>query len=232
MTDYPENTTHWRTVLEEATLIGFRICPFATRVQIVANLKNINLRTEYIDLVDKPAWFLKLSPTGTVPAIQVGGRFIFESVVIADLIDTLTGEALYPKEPLEKFQNKSWIEYASTVIRSQYMMIMARDLNTFEIQKGSLSKCLEKIEGAIAGTPYFNGPTISMVDAVYAPVLYRFLFLESRYGINILHKHPNIRMWAEAMTTHPSVVAIHGDDFSTQLIEHMTSNGSVLTPRE
>lgn len=232
MIDRPENTAHWRTILEEATLIGFRICPFVARAQIVANIKNVNLRTEYIDLVNKPAWFLKLSPTGTVPAIQIGGRFIFESVVIADLIDTLTGEALYPEEPLEKFQNKSWIEYASTVIRSQYMMIMARDLDTFEIQKRSLSKCLKNVEGAISGNPYFNGSTISMVDAVYAPVLHRFLFLERRYGIHILDEYPSIKTWAETVTTHPSVVAVHGDDFNAALIEHMTLNGSALTSRD
>ena len=75
-------------------LISSATCPFVQRSAITLEYKRVPYEIEFIDLNDKPKWFLEISPTGKVPVLVVrdGDREIvlFESAVINEYLDEIT----------------------------------------------------------------------------------------------------------------------------------------------
>lgn len=53
------------------TLVSFKICPYVVRVAAALFYKNIPFDIKYIDLSDRPEWFIKISPLEKVPLLIV-----------------------------------------------------------------------------------------------------------------------------------------------------------------
>ncbi|MBC8845342.1 glutathione S-transferase N-terminal domain-containing protein, partial [Escherichia coli] len=53
------------------TLISFTTCPYVQRAIIALKEKNVDFDVVYIDLANKPDWFLAISPLGKVPVLKV-----------------------------------------------------------------------------------------------------------------------------------------------------------------
>ena len=90
-------------------LISFKTCPFVQRAVITLKHKTIDFDITYIDLADPPDWFLEISPLGKVPVLKVDDEILFESAVINEYLDEITGGELQPKEPLARAKNRAWI---------------------------------------------------------------------------------------------------------------------------
>ncbi len=75
-------------------LISFNLCPFVQRSVITLNKKGIDYKITYIDLADKPDWFLALSPLGKVPVLKHGDEVLFESAVINEYLDEITPQQI------------------------------------------------------------------------------------------------------------------------------------------
>ena len=69
------------------TLISFDICPFVQRSVITLEEKGVKYNIKYIELENKPDWFLAISPFGKVPVLQVNDKVLFESAVINEYLD-------------------------------------------------------------------------------------------------------------------------------------------------
>lgn len=50
-------------------LVSFKNCPFVQRVMGALVMKNVPFEIEYIELNNKPQWFLDISPNGQVPVL-------------------------------------------------------------------------------------------------------------------------------------------------------------------
>jgi len=59
--------------------VSHTLCPYVQRAVITLHEKQIPHEREYVDLAQKPAWFLALSPLGKVPLLLVGDTGLFES---------------------------------------------------------------------------------------------------------------------------------------------------------
>lgn len=67
--------------------------------------------TVFIDLSDKPEWYLEKYPAGKVPALNYDGKFLSESLLLADFLDELFPESpLWNNSPLQKILDKMFIE--------------------------------------------------------------------------------------------------------------------------
>ena len=71
----------------------------STRRAIVLMEKGVPFERRDVDLKNKPAWFLALSPLGKTPVLQVGDDAIFESAVICEYLDDTHGPACIPYHP-------------------------------------------------------------------------------------------------------------------------------------
>ncbi len=56
------------------TLISHHLCPYVQRATIALREKDVPFERVNVDLADKPGWFVRLSPLGKVPLLQVGQR--------------------------------------------------------------------------------------------------------------------------------------------------------------
>lgn len=62
-------------------LISNYLCPYTQRAAIQLAEKGIAYERVYIDLANKPEWFLQVSPLGKVPLLRVGDAALFETRV-------------------------------------------------------------------------------------------------------------------------------------------------------
>ena len=58
--------------METIELISFKICPFVQRSAITLLKKGVDFKITYVDLQNKPDWFLAISPLGKVPVVKYG----------------------------------------------------------------------------------------------------------------------------------------------------------------
>lgn len=78
-------------------------CSFCERVWFALEGKGIAFETEFIDLQNKPQWYLDLVPTALVPAAKFDGQLIYESKdILLALEERFPDPALLPENPTEQ----------------------------------------------------------------------------------------------------------------------------------
>jgi glutathione S-transferase len=196
-------------------LVSFDICPYVERSRIVLLEKGAPHEVEFIDLANKPPWFLAISPMGRVPVLLVDDRPIFESAIINELLDELYPRPrLLPAEPIPRAEARAWIVFANDVVMPASLDAMVALSGGFAgdalaRRLGTLRDALAKLEREVArsGGPYFLGEAFTLVDAAYAPFLRRWRMGETWGGpeARLLSAFPSVSAWADALLARPSV---------------------------
>ncbi|KAJ6290710.1 hypothetical protein OIU76_027958, partial [Salix suchowensis] len=70
-------------------------CPFCQRVLLTLEEKNLPYDMKFVDLGNKPEWFLKLNAEGKVPVIKFEENWVSDSDVITQAL-----EEKFPDPPL------------------------------------------------------------------------------------------------------------------------------------
>lgn len=195
-------------------LIGYKMCPFVQRTQIVLLHKQVKYRTRYVDLAQPPEWFIDISPNKKVPLLIVDGNsVIYESAIINELIDELTPNKLHPENPLKRAYNKSWIEFSSDCLMDTLYLTTVETKEEFnEILNASRAK-LETLEAELTKGTFFNGQNFSLVDAAFAPLFIRLAMIDRLLPINDSHKLPKLARWRQQLLAIPAVKNSIVDDF-------------------
>jgi len=204
-------------------LISFDLCPFVQRSVITLLEKNVDHKVTFIDLANPPAWFLKISPFGKVPALRMGETTLFESAVINEYLDEITPPSMHPKDPLQKAVNRAWIEFASELIGSWYLLSIAKTEETFEIQEADLHKKLSQLEAQLKSSPFFNGDAFCLIDAAFAPALIRLDFTERHANLGLFEGLPKIQTWLQNLMARESVTNSILDQFDTRSLDYIKS---------
>lgn len=155
-------------------LFSMRFCPFAQRVHLVLDAKDIPHHSIYVNLHEKPEFLFKHSPPGTVPAVQLpaeDNKSIYESLIIADYLDEkFPQRQLYPKCPFGKAADRLLIKKFETVIGAMYKVFLAP-----EPEPGAIIDIADKLDAfeeelARRGTQFFHGDDLpGMVDYMIWP---------------------------------------------------------------
>lgn len=209
-------------------LISFDLCPFVQRSVITLLEKQVPFEVTYIDLADKPDWFLKISPFGKVPVLKVDDEHvIFESAVINEFVDEVTPGSLHPADPVRKAHNRAWIEYASALIVDGYLLSMAPDEDRARSLAETVRERLRRFEGELAEGPFFNGAGFSLVDAATAPALQRLVWLEDiEPSLKLFADLPRVQRWRDALLERPSVRASTKPDIRDRFVDYLRGRGS------
>ncbi len=158
-------------------LISFAICPFVQRSVIVLKQKKVDFEIEYIDLKNKPDWFLEISPLGRVPVLVVDEKdVIFESAIISEFVDEVTQPVLALTDAVAKAKERAWIAYASEMQPLQYQTLIATDEEGFSEKVNALIVGLMRLK-EVAKAPFYRGTEFSLVDAAYAPIFMRMAMM-------------------------------------------------------
>lgn len=197
--------------MTKLTLISFPTCPFVQRAVIALKEKRVDFDVVYIDLANKPDWFLAISPLGKVPVLKVereghAPAIVFESAVILEYLEeTAPGEKLHPADPLERAQHRSWIEFGSSLLSDLYRFASAKDSTELTPARQAIDGKFKRLESTIAEGPFFAGVKFSLVDAVYGPAFRQIDALETVAPTGLFDGLPKLDRWRNALATRDSV---------------------------
>jgi len=207
-------------------LISFKTCPFVQRAVITLKHKNIDFEITYIDLADPPDWFLDLSPLGKVPVLKVDDEVLFESAVINEYLDEITGGDLQPRDPLARAKNRAWIEFASNMLGNLYMMKMSKDEERYNQYRNVLVSQLQRVEKRLGDGPWFNGEDFSLADTAFAPLFRQNSVADNQLSVLDPVTMPRVNAWAQRLLTLPEVRDSVVDEFEDLYLSAMQKNGS------
>ena len=210
-------------------LISFSTCPYVQRASTVINEKNIPCEIEYIDLSAPPPWFYDVSPLEKVPVLLVDEKPIFESMVICDYLDDVTPGSLYPKDPFNKAQNRSWLEFGNEILNITYDFIYESDPKKFNHLKETLSDRFEILEEELNLGKYFNGDNFAMVDAVYASIFRYHQHIAMIKDYEIFEDAPNVKSWGDRLLNHPSVIKSIPESYEIDISKYFKNLDSILS---
>lgn len=216
-------------------LISHHLCPYVQRSRIVLEEKAVPHELEFVDLANKPDWFLAVSPLGKVPVLLVDGRPIFESAVIAEYLDEVTPGSLHPADAFDKARHRSWIAFASSTLDNIAGFYNASDEAAWERQRAALADKFRQLESELATGPYFAGRVFSLVDAAFAPVFRYFEVFETIGEFGFFDANHAVSAWRAALAARPSVKSAAVDDYHRRLLEFLArrhSHLSLLIERE
>lgn len=188
-------------------LVSFDICPFVQRSAIALEEKGVEYDLTFIDLQNKPDWFLAISPRGKVPLLQVDDAVLFESTAILEYLDETTAPRLHREDPIDRARDRAWFSIADELFGAVWRMMIAADADAFESAVASGRKALEMLAGDLVG-PLWHGEDFTALDAVAGPGLLRLLWLDALHpDAGIFDGLDAVRTWAEAIAARPTVKA-------------------------
>jgi glutathione S-transferase len=200
---------------------------------IVLRAKNVEFDVTYINLSEKPDWFLKISPHGKVPVLVVDEQPLFESNAIAEFLDENAEPRLHPVDSIKRARNRAWVENVRDFSASIRGLYYASTKEAYEATLEDTPVQFQKMENAIKEDrandgPYFNGPELCMVDASYAPFLWRFLLVEKSTKTGLMAKFPLLSAWADALAQNEAIIGSLPANFEEEFAAMLKRNNRYL----
>ena len=197
---------------------------------IVLRAKQVDFDVTYINLSDKPDWFLEISPHGKVPVLSVDEQPLFESNAIAEFLDEMVEPRLHPADPIKRARNRAWTDFAPDFASGLSGVYWTKSKDEIDEKLEVAAKRVAKLEEALSveregSGPYFNGDTLSLVDAAYAPFLQRFAFVEARLHTGLLGAFPLVQAWSDAILANERVIGSVPANFEDEFIASMQKRG-------
>lgn len=169
--------------------------------------KNVDFDVTYVDLTDKPDWFLEISPRGKVPVLKVDDHVLFESGAICEYLDETVAPRIHPEDPIKRARNRAWTDFCPDFASAVTIKLgYAKSREDIDEALPAARKALGLIEEALEkerdgdgpqSGPWFNGANISLVDCAYAPFLQRFRMTEPLLATGLMDDFPLVSAWTE-----------------------------------
>lgn len=212
-------------------LISHILCPYVQRVVITLTEKNISFKKTYIDLGNKPDWFLQMSPLGKTPLLIVDeSHALFESAVICEYLEDVYKDIpLHPSDPLLRAKHRAWIEFGSAILNDIAGFYMAPDAQKYSEKKEAIHKKWEWLEKNLDNQPFFSGASFSMVDAVFGPVFRYFDVFESFIKDPFFKDLPKVLAWREKVSQRESVQKAVTMDYPQLLLTFLKKRNSHIS---
>ena len=167
---------------------------------------------------NREAAFMKLNPTGTLPALALDdGVVIAEVTAICEyLAEQAGGSSLIGETPLERAETRMWtrridlgiVEPLANGFRySEGLPLFSKRITTLpEAAEGLKRLAREKLawlDGVMAGRAYICGARFSLADIL----LFCFLDFGSQVGQPLDEANGAIRAWFDRVAARPSAAA-------------------------
>jgi glutathione S-transferase len=210
-------------------VISSTICPFVQRVTALLEQKGIPYEVEYINLQNKPEWFLRMSPHAQVPVLVTeSGAALFESDAIVEYLE----EAYPPLQPSADAEtraiDRAWSRLATSNYMTQCSAQRSEDEETLLERTSKLGRALEKVECALGQGPYFRGTEVGTVDIAWLPLLHRAALIEKHTEYDFLAGYPTVKKWQHHLMNTGLAEKSVADDFETAFTAFYLSESTYL----
>lgn len=217
------------------TLVSHHLCPYAQRVSISLDEKGVDFKRVIIDLSKKPSWFKRISPLGKVPLLVIENEdqktVIFESSVILEYLEETQRSPLYSSHPLQRATERSWIEFASSLLSDIAGLYSASTDEALESKAQQISTKFATLDTVIGEGSWFSGDKFTLVDAVFGPVFRYFDSLESTTDFHLLVEYHNLQKWRHRLSNRPSIKKAVSPEYPQLLTEFLLNKKSALSRR-
>lgn len=210
------------------TLVSHALCPYVQRAAVVLAEKGVGFQRIDVDLADKPDWFLRLSPLGKTPVLQVGGEAVFESAVICEYLDETQPPRLHPEDALARARERAWMEFGSAVLSGIAVLYSAADEAAMDAAYAALRGRFERLEAVLGKGPWFAGRRFGLVDAVFGPV---FRYFDVIPPEGLFDGLPRVQAWRVALAGRPSVREAVTSGYAQRLRSFLLARGGALSRR-
>lgn len=195
-------------------------CPYCHKVWLQLEEKRIPYRIEKVNMRcygSKSRDFLRKTPRGLLPAIEIDGNFFVESDEIMRLLE----ETFPDHNPLISRQNRARIDELRKLER--YMFRLWLNWLCYPNQDAKKRKQftdgLDIIDSVLSESssenPYFCGE-FSIIDCIFAPFLERMVSSLLYYkGFSMRNSNwPHLDRWFNAMETRSTYIGTKSDHFT------------------
>lgn len=211
-------------------LISNYLCPYTQRAGILLAEKGVAYDRTYIDLANKPDWFLQVSPLGKVPVLRVSDAAIFETSVICDYIEEAEpAKPVLPSAALDRARERGWAEFASAVIADVFGFYTAPDEAAFDRKCADLRARFGWLEQHLGEGPYFTGARFGLVDAAFAPIFRLFDTFDQLGSFGIFDGLRRVPAYRAALAARPSVQNVVVSDYAAIFRQYLSERGSHLS---
>ncbi|MCY4044890.1 MAG: glutathione S-transferase family protein [Cellvibrionales bacterium] len=176
-------------------LVSFVICPFVQRIAALLEAKKAPYEIEYIDLSNKPQWFLDISPNGQVPVLITDEGAIFESEAIYEYLEEISPSLDANRSPYEKSMYRAWSYLGVKNYMVQCALMRSSDADTLKERSDIFGKALDKIENVLDEHQFFHGNALTRVDISWFPLLHRAYIIQENTGFDMIGARPKIKNW-------------------------------------
>jgi glutathione S-transferase len=212
-------------------LVSSKICPFVQRALILLLEKSVQHEVTYIDLANKPQWFLEQSPRGKVPILIVEGVALFESQAICEYLDeTCGGVRLTPEDPIQRARDRAWFPFAGEdLFGAAFRLMIATTEEQYLEQRADLRARLERLAREKKGAWLSgDGSRFGLADVAVAPLFTRLALFGKLTGSDWLEDVPSLADYARKLLVRPAVAASVPDDFEAVMLAFLTQKKSLL----
>lgn len=215
--------------MSDLVLVSHTLCPYVQRAVIALTEKGVPFERRYVDLSNKPRWFIEISPLGRTPVLVARGVPIFESAVILEYLEETEALPLHPAEPLARARHRAWIEFGSAILSDIAGFYGAKDSVAFDARAQSLSQRFARLEAELAQGPFFDGARFSLVDAVFGPIFRYFDTFDVIGDFASFGGKPRLAAWRTALAARASVRDAVTDDYPVRLRRFLLAKDSHLS---
>jgi len=192
-------------------LYGLPHSAYSAKVRIALRLKGLDF--EEVPPPDgyRSAAYRAIVPTGTVPALDIGGRVLFESDAIVEYLDEIVPEPpLLPSDPQMRAVARAAARHhdgrIEPVIRGLFPLIGAEPLDraAFQATGALLEDRLSRMGEAFDPDPFIAGAGLSLSDLAYPGTLAMGKRLLGEGGV-VIERPTSIDAWVGALMDEPVV---------------------------
>jgi glutathione S-transferase len=184
------------------TLYTFRRCPYAIRARLAIAVSGVVVTHHEVELRNKPAAMLAISPKATVPVLQ-----LTDSTVIDESLDIMRW-ALHQNDPENWLVNNDMqsalIEQNDTSFKrnlDHYKYPNRFPETSVENYRAACEEFVNILEARLTRTAFLAGDKFSFADAAIVPFIRQFAHVDKDRFYQSPHMH--VIKWLDAILASP-----------------------------
>jgi glutathione S-transferase len=191
-------------------LVGSKTSPYVRKVRVI-----LAENAMPFEFVEESAWNAgttvpRYNPLNKVPALVMDdGESIYDSRVICEYLDAISGAGLLPAAPAERARVRRDEALGDGIADAGITVFLERKREAARQDPAWIARQLDKVNAGFAtlakslgSRPWLGGAQMNMADVACACALFWSEFRLPELGVR--NAHPAIKAWAERMEGRPS----------------------------
>lgn len=190
-------------------LYGSLTSPYVRKVRICLKEKGIPCEFIVEDPWSDRTITSNMNPLGKVPVLVLDGQqSLYDSGLIVDYLDTLTGDRLIPVQGAARWDVLRWHALGHGIVDAVVTRLMEtrrsaeqQSSKLMSRQEGKIAKALEAADATEKGRAYLVGERFSLADLSLGLALE---YIDFRYPHDWRSRYPRLAQWLAGMSRRAS----------------------------